>query len=459
MGDLVVAGGTVVTSAGRMKADVLCRDERIAQIGADLSADAEVVDATDSFVLPGVVDPHLHFALVAEPHRTADDFDSGSASALAGGVTTFIDFAHQHRGEGFEEAIDRRLGEAVSSRCDYSLHLIVTDISGGQLEEVGHLTKRGFASAKVYTTYKAAGFHCDDYTILRFMRKAAEQNWLVMVHCENDDIVEGTRSHYLDEGKRSFRFHGLSRPVVAEVETVGRVITFSKNTGCTLYPVHLSAGESARLVARARKDGLPVIGETCPHFLVADESVYGTERANRFIHTPPLRSRRDVEVLWEELGGDGLQTVASDHCGYTLAQRTDFDDITRVAPGIPGTETILPLLYTYGVARGRLSLEQLVKICSENAARTFGMYPRKGTIAEGSDADIVVYDPQPSGTLADEGTHSAAGYTPYAGMEITGRVRATVHRGRLAFDGADVLVAAGNGSFVARSPVSPQNVP
>lgn len=452
MSALLVRGGTVVTPEGARRADVRCLAGAIVEIGPDLPRGRESeIDASGALVLPGVVDPHVHFALEAKPHRTADDFDSGSAAALTGGVTTVIDFAHQHAGEGFEDALAGRLAEARSARLDYGLHLIVTDLSGGQLAELDRLTELGVTSAKLYSTYRAAGFFCDDYVMLSFMREAAKRGWVVMVHCENDAIVEGTRAAFVAAGQIAFRHHGASRPPIAEVETVERMLRFAGDATCAIYPVHLSVGESARLVAAARARGVRAFGETCPHFLVADESVYeDPETAARFIHTPPLRSAADRAILWQELARDGLHVVGSDHCGYTLRQRTDFADIVKVAPGVPGTETLLPLLYTYGVAAGLITLEQLVALTSGNAARIFGLAPRKGALVVGADADLVIYDPAGTRTLSDEDVRSAARYTPFAGRSLAGRVAATVRRGEIAFDGRDILVAAGSGRFVAR---------
>lgn len=458
--ELLVRGGRLVTSTGVRRADIRCRDGRIVEIGTDLEPSGErVLDADGALVFPGIIDPHLHFALVAGPHRTADDFASGSAAALAGGVTTFIDFAHQRNGQRLEQAVDERLEEARLSRADYSLHVIVTDLSRGQLAELPALTRRGFTSAKVYTTYRDAGFFCDDYTILQLMAAGAEAGWIVMVHCENDAIVEGTRARFVQEGKTDFSYHARSRPAVAEVETVQRMILFARETGCPTYLVHLSVGESARLVMAARQHGVPVVGETCPHFLVVDGSVYATGRAARFIHTPPLRTAEDQRVLWEALSRGWLQVVASDHCGYTLRQRMDYADITRVAPGIPGTEMVLPLLFTYGVAAGRLELPQLVQICCEWPARAFGLYPRKGAVQLGADADLVIYDPESRRQIRDEDVRSAARYTPYAGMDVQGRVVATVLRGEVVYDGKDVLAPPGHGQLIPRSPVRPAELP
>jgi dihydropyrimidinase len=458
---LLVRGGSAVSPREQRRIDVRCRNGQIVELGADLEPDGDdVLDATGQLVLPGIVDPHVHFALESAPHRTADDFASGSASALAGGVTTFVDFAHQRAGQTFEAAIDARLAEAAGSRADYALHLIVTDISEGQLAEMSRLTARGITSAKVYSTYRASGFFCDDFTILQFMRRAADVGWVVMVHCENDAIVEGKRAEFVREGKAAFRYHAASRPPLAEVETVTRMILFAEDTRCPVYPVHLSVGRSAELIAEARRRGVAALGETCPHFLVADERVYEDDvQAPRFIHTPPLRTAADQAMLWRELGRDGLQAVASDHCGYTLAQRTNYADITRVAPGIPGTETLLPLLYTYGVVSGRLRLEDLVSVCAENPARIFGLYPRKGVLAEGSDADLVVYQPDGSHELRDDELHSAAGYTPYAGLTVRGHVAATVLRGAIVYDGLRVLAPEGSGRFLHADPVEPSRLP
>jgi dihydropyrimidinase len=459
-GRLLVRGGTLVAPAGMRRADVRCLAGRIAEVGEQLEARGErVLDADGALVFPGILDPHLHFALVSAPHRTADDFDSGSAAALAGGVTTFIDFAHQRAGEGLEAALDRRLADAARSRADYSLHVIVTDASGQQLDELPALTRRGFTSAKVYTTYRASGFYCDDDTILRLMEAAAGAGWIVMVHCENDAVVEGTLARFVRDGRVGFAYHARSRPAIAEIEAVQRMILFARATRCPAYLVHLSAAESARLVASARAEGVPVVGETCPQFLIADDSVYETDRAPRFIHTPPLRSREDQQALWQALGAQSLQAVASDHCGYTLRQRTDFGDLTRVAPGIPGTELLLPLMYTYGVKAGRLTELDLARICCENPARCFGLFPRKGVVAAGADADLTVYDPSAQGTIEDRGVRSAAGYSPYDGMAVSGRVAATVLRGEIAYDGRDVIVPEGHGRLIPCTPVRPAGLP
>ncbi len=460
MGNLLIRGGTVVRHDGVWRMDVRCRDGRIVQLGVDLEPEGEpVVEASGTLVLPGVIDPHLHFSLVAAPHRTADDFDTGSAAALTGGVTAYIDFAHQRKGESLTDAIRARMEEPHRSRADYSLHVIVTDLSSGQRDELSTLTSLGVTSAKVYTTYKQAGFFCDDYTIRELMQAGAAEGWVIMVHCENDAVVEGTRASLIQQGKVGFEYHAVSRPAISEIEAVQRMILFCRETGCPTYLVHLSTGEAARMVNDGRHRGIPVIGETCPHFLLESDYVYTTDRGVRFIHTPPLRSDQDRETLWQALAQEWLHTVASDHCGYTLRQRTDYNDITKVAPGIPGVEFLLPLIYTYGVASGRIDLPKLVKILCYNPAVIFGLYPRKGAIAVGADADLALFDLDPVWTLEDSMVRSAAGYTPYAGMELKGRVVKTVLRGKVVFDGRDVIAEPGYGKFIPRRPVYAKDLP
>jgi len=291
------------------------------------------------------------------------------------------------------------------------------------------------------------------------MDAAATAGWVVMIHCENDAIVEGARSSFVQKGNVDFRHHGASRPSMAEVEAVQRMILFSRLTGCPSYLVHLSVGESAKLVAAARAGGGRVVGETCPHFLVADASAYDTDRAPRFIHTPPLRTREDQQGLWAALREDGLHVVASDHCGYTLRQRTDYDNLTQVAPGIPGTETLLPLLFTYGVAAGRFRSSDLARFCCENPARIFGLHPRKGVISVGADADLVIYDPVPRATIEETRLHSAAGYSPFHGMDIQGRVATTILRGEIVYDGTNLLAPTGHGHLIPRAPIRSGNLP
>ncbi|HEY8643953.1 MAG TPA: amidohydrolase family protein, partial [Candidatus Dormibacteraeota bacterium] len=360
---MLIRGGTVVTEAGAGAADVRVEGERIAEVAAGLSPhDGEpVVEAGGLLVLPGVIDPHTHFALDTGTGPAADDFANGTAAAAAGGVTTYINFATQHPGESFQQALDAVHRLALgSSRVDYALHLNVTRLDEGWEGDLDRVVDGGVTSAKVYTTYKGTVFYVDDWTIYRLMERSGGAGLLVQMHAENDDMLQGRRRELERAGQTSLAFHGEARPAVAESEAVARGIFLARATGSPIYFVHLSNPLSVDLVTEARQAGVPAVAETCPHFLCLDDRVYSGPDPVRFLMTPPIRPAALVAGMWERVADGRVQTLGSDHCGYSLAQRGDTSDFRQVAsPGIPGTETLLPLLYTFGVAAGRLSLPDL----------------------------------------------------------------------------------------------------
>ncbi len=414
----------------------------------------EELDATGLLVLPGVIDPHTHFALDSGTGPTADDWASGSASAVAGGVTTVINFATQHPGQSFQQALDTVHAQALGrSRVDYGLHLNVTRLDEGWEAELDRVVDGGVTSAKVYTTYKDAVFYVDDWTIYRLMQRSGKAGLLVQMHAENDDMLQGRRRELELAGQTSIAYHGESRPAVAESEAVSRGLFMSRATGSPIYFVHLSNPLSVDLVTEARSRGIQAVAETCPHFLCLDDSVYARRDAVRFLMTPPIRPAELVAGMWERVGRGEVHSLGSDHCGYSLAQRGDTSDFRQVAnPGIPGTETVLPLLYSFGVSQGRMSSPGLVRMLSGNPARIFGLWPRKGRIAAGADADIVLFDPSQRGRLRDEELHSASGFSPFAGLELAGRVRTTLLRGRVVYGQGTVTAEPGFGRFVERMP-------
>jgi len=310
----------------------------------------------------------------------------------------------------------------------------------------------GISSAKVYTTYKGSVFYVDDHTILRLMERSGEAGLLVQMHAENDDLLAGARRELVEAGRKSLAFHGAARPPLAESEAVNRGLFFSRVTGSPIYFVHLSSPLSVDLVSEARARGLPSLAETCPHFLCLDDSVYARPDAIRYLMTPPIRSAEMQAGLWERIARGEIQSVGSDHCGYSLDQRGGEDDFTTVSPGIPGVETSLALLYSFGVARGRLDMPGLVRLLSTNPARIFGLHPRKGTLVPGADADIVLFDPAAGGVLTAAELHSAAGFSPYEGIDLRGRVRTTISRGRVIYDRGRVIGSPGWGRFQERLP-------
>ena len=462
---MLIRGGTVVNDDGERQADVVVEDGRVARLDPPGSSrpegpDAEeVLEASGLYVLPGLVDPHTHFSLDTGSGRTADDFTTGSASAAAGGVTTYLNFAIQHPGQGFEQALAAVRAEAEGrSHVDWGLHLNITHLDEGWEHELERVVDGGVSSGKVYTTYKGSVFYVDDFTIHRLLERSGGAGMLVQVHAENDDILAGNKRELLAKGLTSFAYHAAARPAVAESEAVSRGLFFSRVTGSPVYFVHLSNPLSVDLVTEARARGSAALAETCPHFLCLDDSVYAGPDAARYLMTPPIRSAEMRAGLWERVRKGEIDSIGSDHCGYSLAQRGDSADFTKVSPGIPGVETTLPLLYTYGVEAGKLEMADLVRLLSANPARIFGLWPRKGRLEPGADADLVLFDPSAEGVLRDEELHSAAGFSPYTGLQLKGRVQTTISRGRVVYDRGLVVGDAGWGRFIERLPFDAANL-
>jgi dihydropyrimidinase len=456
---MLIQGGTVVTADGERKADVLVRDGKVADVREGIASGEDVIDATGLLVLPGVVDPHTHLLLDTGTARTADDFESGSASAAAGGVTTYLDFAPQLHGQPFREALRARLDLIEGrSHVDYGIHLNITDLADGWEGELEALVDAGVTSAKVYTTYRDTIFYADDWTWYRLMERSGRAGLLVQVHAENDAIVVGKTQELLRQGKSGLAYHGVSRPAFAEVEAVNRGLIFSRETGSPIYFVHLSTPDSVDLITQARDQGVLAIAETCPHYLVLDDSVYTRPDAARYVMTPPLRDRTSQAQLWARLAEQTIHTVGSDHCGFSLAQREGVDDFSRVSPGVPGVETSLLLLFTFGVVGHHMRLRQMVRLLSTNPAKIFGLWPRKGDIRPGSDADLVLFDPRPTRTLSAAELHSRAGFSPYEGLEIQGKVHTTIVRGQVVYRDGAIVGDRSFGQFLKCVPFDPNAV-
>jgi dihydropyrimidinase len=445
---MLIRGGTVVSSSGEQVADVLIRDGTIVAVGGRQADDAQVIDATGLLVLPGVVDPHTHLLLGTGTARTADDFLSGSASAAAGGVTTYLDFAPQLPGQTFLEALAARR-QLIDGRSyvDYGVHLNITQLPSGWERDLEALVAAGVTSAKIYTTYRDTIFYADDWTWYRLMERSGRAGLLVQVHAENDAIVEGMTHHLLAEGKRSLRYHALARPAIAEAEAVARGLLFSRATGSPVYFVHLSTPLAVDLITEARADGGHAIAETCPHYLVLDDTRYAEPDAARFVMTPPLRNLDSQAQLWKRLQAGAIQSIGSDHCGFALRERQGVDDFSKVSPGIPGVETTLLLLYSFGVKTGRLHLIDLVRLLCANPAKIFGLWPRKGDITPGFHADIVLFDRAPERPLSAGELHSRAGFSPYEGLPVSGRVVTTILRGQVVYRDGEVIGKPDLGQF------------
>jgi len=450
---LLIRDGTLVSQQGLLEADLLIRDQCIEAIGRGLPAGAgsEVIDAAGCYVFPGVIDAHTHIALDTGTHCTADDWFAGSRAAACGGVTTVVDFATQFPGQALRQAVEARLEEAQGAAIDYALHVMVTDLPPGRERALAELVDLGTPSVKLYTTYRP-NYYADDATILRLMETCADLGLLPLVHCENDDLVTARTAALVAEGRSGWQAHGRSRLPLAEEEAVQRVLFLAQAAGCPVHICHCSTVESVTLVGEAQDEGQIVSCETCPQYLLLDESRYEGPEPWRYILQPPLRDGWDCAGLWMMAENGLVDLVVTDHCDYTVAQKTAENDFTRTPGGLPGLETLLPLLYTYGVEEGDMTLPRLAALLSTNPAHLWGLWPRKGTLRPGADADLVVYDPEPEGIIRATDLHHVAGYTPYEGMPVRGRVRATVARGEVVVREGVFTGRVGRGQFVPRAP-------
>ena len=448
---LLIRGGTLVLPEGTLEVDLLVQGERIKAIGHNLPVahDTQVIDAEGCIVLPGVIDAHVHIALDTGIYQTPDDWFIGTRAAACGGVTTVVDFATQFPGQTLRQAVENRLKEAEEAVIDYAFHVMVTDLPPGREEELADLVDLGTPSVKLYTTYRP-NYYADDATILRLLTAAADLGILPLIHCENDDLVTAQTQALVAAGQTGWWFHGQSRPALAEQEAIQRILFLAEAAGCPVHICHCSTARSVALVAEARDNGQEVTCETCPQYLLLDNTAYEGPEPWRYILQPPLRDPEEPAGLWTLVEADVVDLIVTDHCDYTKDQKVAQDDFTRTPGGLPGLETLLPLMYTYGVAEGRLTLPQLAGLLSANPARVWRLWPRKGSLLPGADADIVVYDPRPEKTLRVEDLHHLAGYTPYEGMRIQGEVKATISRGRVIYREGRFLGRKGRGQFIPR---------
>lgn len=448
---MLVKGGLLVSETGERKADILVQNGKIVGLGPDIvsTKDVEVVDAEGMLVLPGIIDVHTHFGLVnARGQRTADDFFQGSISAACGGVTTVIDYAEPVPGESLLAAAIKRRREAEGSiAVDFALHVVVASFSADDAKQLSSLVDYGITSVgEIFTSHPT--LKIDRADLRRLMECARDVGVLVTMHAEDDDVLAEAQGRLRAKGQLDKSYHGLSRPIEAEERAIAWLIQMAKEVMCPLYMVHVSSGEGCKLIAEARHAGLEVMGETCPHYLLLTEDEYQGENAGAFIMNPPLRRQVDNQLLWEGIKSGALQVVTTDHCSYTPEQKNSAKTWCDVLPGVPGVETLLPLLYSEGVGKGRLQLRDLVRILATNPARIFGLYPQKGVLEIGSDADMVIFDPNHEVTLVASTLHSAADYTPFEGWHVRGYPKMTIVRGKVIYDRGIFCGDPTHGSFV-----------
>ena len=454
--DLVIKNGTIVTAADTYQADIGIEDGIIALIGRGLEGD-EVIDAAGKYVMPGGVDVHVHLQMTIGDITSSDDFTTGTIAAACGGTTTIIDFINPQPNQSLHEAVtERRVQADGCVAIDYSLHLTATNARPETLAEIKELAAAGYTSLKLYTTYPA--LMVNDEEMLNLMAVAATCGILPIVHTENHWMIEYLKKKLLAEGKTAPRYHSRSRPPLAEAEAANRVLALAQLTRCPVYLAHLTCQESLEVVQRYQAQGQPVYGEVCIQHLVLSEDEYerpGFEGA-KFVLSPPLRAKSNWEPLWHALASGALQVVSTDHCPWMFAtqKQRGRDDFTRIPNGAPGIEIRLPLLYHFGVNQGRLSLNKFVELVATAPARLFGLWPRKGTIAVGSDADLVIFDPCRERTLTQENLHMNVDYSPYEHITVQGYPVMTIAHGKVIVKEGEFVGHVGRGKFLERKPFS-----
>ena len=448
----VIRGGTIVTADLSYPADVLIEGGRIAAIGTGLVAD-EVLDATGCLVMPGGIDPHTHLEMPFMGTYSADDFESGTRAALAGGTTMVVDFALPSPGQGLLDALRMWDNKAGRAHCDYSYHMAVTWWGEQVHEEMAAVVDRGITSFKHFMAYKGALMVNDDELFASFSR-VADLGGIAMVHAENGDVVAELSARLLAQGKTGPEAHAWSRPPAVEGEATNRAIMVADMAGVPLYVVHVSCEESHEAIRRARAAGRRVWGEPLIQHLVLDETEYlhaDWDHAARRVMSPPFRAKPHQDSLWAGLQSGSLSVVATDHCAFTTAQkRTGRDDFTKIPNGTGGLEDRMPVLWTRGVGTGRLTPNEFVAATSTNIAKILGMYPRKGAVLVGSDADLVVWDPEAGKTITAESQQSAIDYNVFEGLEVTGLPRFVLTRGVVAVTEGKMDSREGHGAFVPR---------
>jgi dihydropyrimidinase len=453
----LIRNGKVVTATETIAADVLIEGELIQEVrpGIPTPSDARVIDAAGMYVLPGGIDCHTHLDMPFGGTTSADDFLTGTRAAAFGGTTTIVDFAIQPRGTRMRDALDVWWKKAEGKACiDYGLHMIVTDLGACGLEDMDDLVAEGVASFKLFMAYPNV-LMVDDATIFKALSQTAKNGALICMHAENGSVIDVIIARALAEGKTAPIYHALTRPPRAEAEAVHRAIAMAEIAGVPVYIVHLSSEDALHEVREARDRGVPAFAETCPQYLLL--SIEELQRPNfegaKYVFTPPLRPKHHQPKLWEGLKHDHLQVVSTDHCPFCFADQKILgkDDFTKIPNGGPGIENRLQLMYHFGVHKGQLSLNRFVELTSTTPARIFGMYPRKGEIAAGSDADLVIWDPAALYTISAATHHMRVDYSMFEGYEVAGNARTVLSRGEVIVDGGQFLGKPGRGNYLKRT--------
>jgi dihydropyrimidinase len=450
----LIKSGRIVTAEHDYTADIFIEKEKITTIGADLKVAADAVfDAGGKYVIPGGVDVHTHMDMPFGGTMSSDDFETGTRAAAFGGTTCIIDFAIQSKGQKMREALDVWWKKGEKATVDYSLHMIITDLPEAHLEDMNEMVREGLTSFKLFMAYPNV-LMVDDATIFRAMRQTGNNGALVCMHAENGGVIDLLVQKALAEGKTAPIYHALTRPVTAEAEAVNRAIALAQMAGAPVYIVHLTSADALEKVSEARDRGIPAFAETCPQYLLL--SIEDLRRPDfegaKFVFTPPLREKWHQDRLWEGLKRNTLQVVSTDHCPFCFKEQKEMGrgNFAKIPNGGPGVENRLQLLFHHGVNMKRISLNRWVELVSSAPAKMFGLYPRKGTIAVGSDADLVIWDPEAEHTISARTHHMRVDYSMFEGFRLKGNAERVFSRGVLVVDRSQWLGKPGRGAFIRR---------
>jgi len=451
----LIKNGRIITAVDDYKADILIENGIISTIGARLDIEADTtIDAKHKFVIPGGIDPHTHMELPFGGTQASDDFFTGTRAAAFGGTTTIIDFAVQYKGQTLTEALDNWHAKAEGKTAiDYGFHLITTDLEDDRVPEMHRIMDEGVTSFKMFMAYPGV-FLVDDATIFRAMSAAGERGGLICMHAENGIVINEIIKRALADGRTAPKYHSLTRPTIAEAEGVHRAIAIAEMAEAPVYIVHLSCTDALNQVRQARDRGINAFAETCPQYLFLSYDNYlepGFDGA-KYVMTPPLRDKSNQAELWKGLRMDDLQVISTDHCPFCMKEQKELgrDDFSKIPNGAPGVEHRVPLIYNGGVVENRISLNRFVELTSTAAAKMFGLFPKKGTIAVGSDADIVIFDPEKQQTISAATHHMNVDYSAYEGKTIQGVVETVLSRGKVIIENGEYKGKQGDGQYLKR---------
>lgn len=450
---ILIKNGRIITASDDYQADIYIEDEKIVAIGKNLSYSADkTIDASGKLVFPGGIDPHVHLDMPFMGTYSSDDYETGTRAALHGGTTSVIEFILQKQGDTLHNALkewqDKSIPKAVG---DFSYHMAVTDFNDDVAKEVVQMiTEEGITSFKTFMAYKGA-LMIDDGQMVQLMKVVKEHGGIVTVHATNGDMIDSLVSKNIAEGNTKPIYHYLSQPEVTEAEASARFTDMLHYTGCPGYIVHMTCEGALNAVRKATQRNQKVFVETCSQYLMIDASLYEREDGAKWVMSPPLREKKDQEALWSGINQGLIQVVGTDHCPFTLEQKAmGKDNFAKIPNGHPAIEHRIEFMYSEGVRKGKISLNKFVEVCSTNASKIFGMYPRKGTIAIGSDADIVVFDPTKKHTISVNTHHMKCDYSGYEGWEVIGKTETVLLRGKVAIENEKCLLNPGDGKFIPR---------